>query len=94
VKLALAGLLLLAGQQQAQVERDPCSLVICGRAAAPAGIVSSLPIGSPGEQGGSRRANVAPGSRVSLDGKPVPVAPDGELLIAFDRDHGPARISR
>lgn len=42
------------------------------------------------EQGGAAIGTV-PGGTTSLtfDGKPIPVAPDGKFLIAFDRDAGP-----
>lgn len=42
-------------------------------------------------QGGWLRGKLAPGTRaLSLDGQPVPFAPDGGFFIAFDRDAGPA----
>jgi hypothetical protein len=47
-----------------------------------------LPIRS--EQGGLVRGRVPLGSRVSLGGDEVPVAPDGQVLLGFDRDHGEA----
>lgn len=38
-------------------------------------------------QGGWLRGRVRAGTRgLSLDGKPVPFAPDGQFLVAFDRD--------
>ncbi len=41
-------------------------------------------------QGGFARGVAPPGSHGLLfNGKPVPVAPDGRFLIAFDRDAGP-----
>lgn len=41
-------------------------------------------------QGGWLRGRVQPGTRaLALDGKPVPFAPDGQFLVAFDRDAGP-----
>ncbi|HQS95621.1 MAG: peptidase [Novosphingobium sp. 16-62-11] len=40
-------------------------------------------------QGGWLRGRLAPGaSALTLDGKPVPFAPDGAFLVAFDRDAG------
>jgi murein DD-endopeptidase MepM/ murein hydrolase activator NlpD len=45
------------------------------------------------EQGGLVRGRVPPGTlRLTLDGVPVPVAPDGAFLIAFDRDAAPAAL--
>jgi murein DD-endopeptidase MepM/ murein hydrolase activator NlpD len=55
----------------------------------------SLSIGPDGlTQGGLALGQVAPGSRVTLDGKPVRVAPDGRFVIGFARDAGPvARLA-
>jgi len=41
-------------------------------------------------QGGWARGLVRHGLVLALDGLPVPTAPDGTFLIAFDRDAGPA----
>jgi murein DD-endopeptidase MepM/ murein hydrolase activator NlpD len=59
-------------------------------AAAPA-----LQIGPAGlTQGGLALGQAAPGSRVTLDGKPVQVAADGRFAVGFARDAGPvARLS-
>lgn len=38
------------------------------------------------EQGGLMRGRTDPGSTLSLDGRPVPVAPDGGFVIGFGRD--------
>lgn len=38
------------------------------------------------EQGGLLFGTTDPGATVTLDGKPVPVSPEGRFLIAFDRD--------
>lgn len=38
------------------------------------------------EQGGLAQGLVRPGSSVSLDGRPVPVAADGRFLLGFGRD--------
>jgi hypothetical protein len=48
-------------------------------------------LGAPLVQGGLV-AGVAPAGAlsVSLDGRPVPVAPDGRFILGFDRDQGPA----
>lgn len=41
------------------------------------------------EQGAAITGRVSPGVRaLTLDGKPVPVAPDGAFLLGFDRDAG------
>ncbi|MFC7551126.1 hypothetical protein ACFQU7_00695 [Pseudoroseomonas wenyumeiae] len=55
----------------------------------------ALEIGPDGlNQGGLALGRVAPGSRVTLDGKPVQVAPDGRFAIGFGRDAGPqARLA-
>lgn len=46
-------------------------------------------ITGPLTQGGWLRGRVPPGTRaLTLDGKPVGFAPDGNFLIAFDRDAG------
>lgn len=39
-------------------------------------------------QGGLLIGRAAPNSEVALDGKPVPVTPDGAFVIGFGRDHG------
>lgn len=45
------------------------------------------------EQGAVLTGQAPPGTRVlTLDGKAVPVAPDGGFLIAFDRDAGPTAL--
>lgn len=41
-----------------------------------------------GEQGDLIRGYVAPGTMVELGGQQVPVAPDGRVMLGFDRDHG------
>jgi len=44
-------------------------------------------------QGGWLRGRVPPGTRaLTLDGKPVGFAPDGDFLIAFDRDASPQAV--
>lgn len=42
-------------------------------------------IGTP-QQGGVVRGKTAPGTEVTLDGRPVPVAPDGLFLLGFGRE--------
>lgn len=45
------------------------------------------------QQGGIMRGETEPGTRVSLNGKPVQVSPQGFFVIGFDRDHkGDARL--
>jgi hypothetical protein len=45
------------------------------------------------EQGGVMTGQVPGGTEaLTLDGKAVPLAPDGSFLIAFDRDAGPAAL--
>ena len=42
------------------------------------------------EQGGAMIGTVPAGTTtLTFDGKPIPIAPDGKFLIAFDRDAGP-----
>jgi murein DD-endopeptidase MepM/ murein hydrolase activator NlpD len=62
---------------------------------AAAATTPGLEIGPNGlSQGGLALGRVAPGSRVTLDGKPVQVAPDGRFAIGFGRDAGPqARLA-
>ena len=40
-------------------------------------------------QGGLAQGRAVPGSRVTLDGKPVKVSPDGRFIIGFARDAAP-----
>lgn len=54
-------------------------------AAAPA-TADSLTLDGDFAEGGLVRAAVAPGTRVTLDGRSVPVAPDGRFLLGFGRD--------
>lgn len=63
--------------------------------AQPAATARGLTIGPDGlTQGGLALGQVAPGSRVTLDGKPVRVAPDGRFIIGFGREAGPvARLA-
>ncbi|MBV8537972.1 MAG: M23 family metallopeptidase, partial [Alphaproteobacteria bacterium] len=42
------------------------------------------------EQGGLVYAHTTPGARVTLDGQPVRLTPDGEFLLGFGRDAPPA----
>ena len=64
-----------------------CAVVLCGSRVAPPAFSSRvLPLES--EQGGLVRGGVQPGSRVTFEGKEVPVAADGELVFGVDRDQG------
>lgn len=49
-----------------------------------------IPLYGTVEQGALVRGTVAPGTRLTLDGERVDVAPDGAFLIAFGRDAAPA----
>jgi murein DD-endopeptidase MepM/ murein hydrolase activator NlpD len=40
-------------------------------------------------QGGLIRGNAEPGTRITLDGRDVPVDERGNFVFGFDRDHGP-----
>jgi len=46
------------------------------------------------EQGGIIIGNVEPGARLTLDGWPVRVSPEGHFVFGFDRDHGPEAALR
>lgn len=50
--------------------------------------LEAVTLTGPLQQGGLVLGRVAPGARVSLDGKPVRIAPDGHFVIGFDRDAG------
>ena len=41
-------------------------------------------------QGGLVKGRAQAGTRLTLDGRPVRVAPDGRFVFGFGRDHGPA----
>jgi hypothetical protein len=88
VILKAAALLLTLSQPR--LEDDVCAVALCAgqRVATPVLSDRVLPLES--EQGGLIVGGVAPGSRVSLDGREVPVAPDGRVILGFDRDHGPS----
>ena len=43
-------------------------------------------------QGGMVVGTAAPGSKVTLDGKPVAVTPDGRFVIGFGRDHSASAL--
>ena len=47
---------------------------------------ASLTLDGPLEQGALVRGTVEPGARVSLDGHPIRVAPDGQFILGFGRD--------
>lgn len=65
---------------------------LTARAAAVLGMVPALDIAVSGQltQGGWARGTVPKQiTDLTLDGKPVKIAPDGRFFIAFDRDAGP-----
>ena len=87
----LAGLLLLAGCVAPAVEpplppatphSPPPPVTLAGAASAK---LDGAPI-----QGALIRGTVRPGTTLTLDGKPVAIAPDGAFVIGFDRDAPPA----
>ena len=53
---------------------------------------AALQLQGPLEQGGMVIGKVAPGTRVSLDGKAVEVSADGRFVIGFGRDARPTAI--
>jgi hypothetical protein len=50
---------------------------------------ATLTLDGTATQGGLVRGTVAPGATVTLDGKPVRVAPDGHFIVGFGRDAAP-----
>src|SRR5690606_8400791 len=64
--------------------------LLAGIATAPANAAWQLDLDGKFVQGGLVRGIAAPGARVTFDGRPVPVGPDGAFLIGFGRDAGPA----
>ncbi|WP_419896286.1 M23 family metallopeptidase [Roseomonas sp. USHLN139] len=82
--LAAAPALLLAGCEGAEAQRSEA------RTAGPT-VSRLLSLGDDGlTQGGMALGKVPPGSRVTLDGRAVSVAPDGQFVIGFGRDAGPS----
>jgi murein DD-endopeptidase MepM/ murein hydrolase activator NlpD len=74
------------------MRRAAWALVALLAATAQAGAVE-IALEGQAVQGGLMRGRVAPGTRVSLDGRDVRVAPDGGFVIGFGRDHkGEAEI--
>ena len=60
-----------------------------GRSKAAATVYSDIALAGEITQGGWARGTVPAGTAaLTLDGKPVPVAPDGAFFVAFDRDSG------
>jgi murein DD-endopeptidase MepM/ murein hydrolase activator NlpD len=57
--------------------------------APPAPVAAVLTLDGAGRQGGTILGRTTPGATLTLDGRRVPVAPDGRFLIAFDRDAAP-----
>src|SRR5262249_38161481 len=65
-------------------------LLAFSAAAAQAPVAGGLQLLDTPAQGPLVRGAAPPGTRsLMLDGRPVPVAPDGRFLIGFDRDAGP-----
>lgn len=56
---------------------------------------ASAPVRSEAEQGGLLRGHATAGTvALFLGDVPVPLAPDGEFVVGFDRDHGPEAVLR
>lgn len=64
-------------------------LVLAGHAGGAAPDAGPLTLQGKMMQGGLVVGRAAPGSRVTLDGRPVPVRGDGRFLIGFGRDAAP-----
>ena len=60
--------------------------LICGLGVAFGGEASGLHLEGELVQGGLVRGQVAPGSRVRLDGRELRVSEDGWFVLGFDRD--------
>jgi hypothetical protein len=50
---------------------------------------SAVELKGPMTEGGLIRGQALPGSLITLDGKPIRVAPDGKFVFGFGRDAGP-----
>ncbi|MDP1026954.1 M23 family metallopeptidase [Sphingomonas sp. KR1UV-12] len=92
MRAALAGALLLAGcvappAREPALPAAPAPAPIAQPPAAPV-----VRIEGPAIQGGLLHGQVTPGATLTLDGRPVPVAPDGAFVIGFDRDAPPAAV--
>jgi hypothetical protein len=65
------------------------ALLLSAAAAAPAQQQAGIMLEGPLVQGGLVHGTAPAGTvAVTLDGRPVPLAPDGRFVIGFDRDHG------
>ncbi len=81
-------------EQQAPVAQPPPILPAAPQAPVAASAARFGLEGSP-RQGATLRGTAPPGtSRLLLNDVPVPLAPDGAFLIAFDRDAGPNALLR
>lgn len=60
--------------------------------AAPASADDAITLTGALSQGGFARGDAPPGTRLTLDGNPVRVAPDGRFILGFGRD-APAAVS-
>lgn len=80
---------LLVFQQAAAPPPPGCEHVLCGQRIPRPNleVASPLLFGAPA-QGALLQGNAGGGSRVTLDGNEIAVAPDGRFIIGFDRDHG------
>lgn len=85
--IGLAIALLLLGQPAREPATPGCEVALCSSRIPRPHFAPVLPLES--QQGGLLRGQVEPGSRVSIDGRDVPVAPDGRLIIGFDRNQAP-----
>lgn len=80
-RMAAAGALLVASCVSPPVSRP----VVIAPVVVPARPMPPRLTGAP-TQGGLVRGQASPGVTLTLDGRPVPAAPDGGFLLGFDRD--------
>ncbi len=55
-------------------------------------VASALTLDGKATQGGLMIGRAAPGAKVALDGKPVPLTPGGDFVIGFGRDAGSSAV--
>ncbi len=72
--------------------RDPAPRPAPAPAAAPPVVAPVARIEGAPVQGGLLHGRVDPGATLTLDGRAVPVSPDGGFVIGFDRDAAPTAI--
>lgn len=88
--MILAAAALLLALAQPMLKEDVCAIALCAsRVTAPDAGLPTQVLALESQQGALLVGGVAPGSRVQLDGRDVAVAPDGRVVLGFDRDHGP-----